>query len=353
MIDFDDTGFQPVASKRKRRQHGQNMPLSKLLEHDTLELQRDDWLDRVTPFLSLVVSWDRQPGEYRPSRTQLAGLIALAGKLDLPLKKVELYEPALSDQDLTAIVQLGLGVVSRRKVRQFSSSKVMEAFFGHNWERQRLENFVMFGNHLLDYSDIQRFTAWAVPQVENVPAAFNNVSVQFLPRTQVTQQVHAPGTSSDAQDMTFRLSASPSLPAHARTESSEVAQYSCRADMTSAGSEASAIAAMRSSISAEKDADVHPALAEQAGVSGRDFASAGTAETTAEESSLSAPTAALAPTASLPPESDTAFWALPWTTVGRYAAPVDPDSEADNQLAQVSGVHLAHNKICDVSGQCP
>jgi hypothetical protein len=58
----------------------------------------------------------------------------------------------------------------------------------------------------------RRFTAWAVPQVQNVPAAFNNVSVQFLRKSPTSHDAMGDSVQ-DAHAVSLGLSAHPSSPA--------------------------------------------------------------------------------------------------------------------------------------------
>ncbi|KZV92869.1 hypothetical protein EXIGLDRAFT_836126 [Exidia glandulosa HHB12029] len=219
----DDRGFEYVVNKRKRPT---TVSFSTQLERAASELHENDFVGRVArlvqtahhdagfaqPFFRLLCLGIGSPVESRASRTQLALVLALAGSFNIPLEKVAVYEPAFSDQDLHELAQLGLGIVSKRKARHLIDAdgpptllymphcdrEVIEAFLGHNWQRDRLARFILVGNHLVDYNDIlpewkfkeespcvfslsSRFTAWKLPPLDASPSAFNNISVQFFP----------------------------------------------------------------------------------------------------------------------------------------------------------------------------
>ncbi|EJD46034.1 hypothetical protein AURDEDRAFT_113753 [Auricularia subglabra TFB-10046 SS5] len=223
----DSRGFTYAASRRRR---APSVSFAMQLERVTGELNEQDWLGRVTrlvasahsdggfdaPFGRLLCLGIGRPGESKAARAQLALLLALASAAGIPLAEAHVYEPAFSDQDAHELARLGLGVVSKRKAHHLIDAdgappllymphcdrEVLEAFFGDNWSRAALARFVLVGNHLADYSDIlpewklarespcvfslsSRLTSWPLPPNDAVPTAFNNLSVQFLPRASV------------------------------------------------------------------------------------------------------------------------------------------------------------------------
>jgi len=194
----------------------------------------------------------------------------------------------------------------------------------------------------------KQFTAWTVPQLANVPAAFNNVSIQFLLRNPQISTVHG----LEAGRLTPSEQDSSSSPSNISQEQNKVTSG---ATLTAALPVASVRPGSLEATNSQHekiDKLIENDLPEESAVAGASIhrdASSWTSASTKRPHRQPAATsaAALARVSSLPmalpPDTDIEFWALPWSTTGRYVALVETDSDVDRTAqSESAGSAIEH-----------
>ncbi|KAF4603921.1 hypothetical protein EYR40_001095 [Pleurotus pulmonarius] len=218
-----------TASHKKRRKHKPHSP-AEALQRVLSEFDNSEsaWFTQAKcPILDALAA--RQitspavvclglgsPSSSRDAIAQLGFLLQLCHCCNISPEKVSLYDPVFTEADKELFVAYQFDVLSENRNGDYPAEGPTLFFMPHcdlslyenilraNWTPQRLEHLVLVANNLSDYiqNKSQReleehapcllrtvpiLVSHTIPASISWPTAFNNTSVQFVPREAIPE----------------------------------------------------------------------------------------------------------------------------------------------------------------------